>query len=90
MQRASRRQLTIASAFALGVPLLVLFALLAREGFKRLFMGMAKFVVGGVKDHLPLVVAVSVVALVLVWAIIIARSVYEARAEAHSQTATGD
>jgi hypothetical protein len=70
---------------ALGVLVFV-----AREGVKKLFLKSAGFVVGGVKDDVGVVAVASVVVLLLVWGAIIARSLYEARAEAAARRRHGE
>ena len=54
---------------------------LAGINLKRAFLRVAGFVVEGVKDDVAVFAGVSVALLIFLWLVIVARSIYEARAE---------
>ena len=77
-----RHKIALTASIITALPLLLAaVVLIARVNLKRVFLSAAGFVVGGVKDDVGVVAAVSISLLAVLWLVIIARSIYEAQAE---------
>ncbi len=56
-------------------------AFFGRELIKQAFLGIAGFTVDTVKDHTAAVVGGSIAAIIVLWLVVIAKSICEARSE---------
>ena len=86
-----RIRITATACLCVAVPLgLGGFVWLAGVDLKRLFLRTAGLVVGGVKDDVGVVAAVSIILMAIVWLVIIARAMYEMRLERRAKQIAKD
>ena len=82
-----RTKIAVTATLITALPLLMAgIAFAARINLKRLFLRTAGFVVEGVKDDVGVVAAISLISLAVLWVVIIACTIYEARIERKAVT----
>ena len=84
-----RTKIALTATLIAGIPLVgAALLLIAQVNLKQAFLRIARFVVGGVKDDVAIVAAVSIMLLAVVWLVIITRALCEARSDRKTAPAT--